>query len=100
MHAITYVYIIFVFLKEHDQTITKAREEFEKLATGGWLFIVICIELDVKYYVCAAELQSKHELKMQALRDELELRRKTEIHEIEEVDLEHAMSWMDSLYCP
>ena len=35
--------------------------------------------------VCVSELQTKHELKMQALRDELELRRKTEIHEIEEV---------------
>jgi hypothetical protein len=35
--------------------------------------------------VCDSELQAKHELKMQALRDELELRRKTEIHEIEEV---------------
>ena len=33
----------------------------------------------------AAELQQKHDHKMQALRDELELRRKTEIHEIEEV---------------
>ncbi len=32
-----------------------------------------------------SELQAKHELKMSALRDELELRRKTEIHEIEEV---------------
>ncbi len=31
------------------------------------------------------ELQKKHELKMQALREELELRRKTEVHEIEEV---------------
>ena len=31
------------------------------------------------------ELQTKHDLKMQALRDELELRRKIEIHEIEEV---------------
>lgn len=32
-----------------------------------------------------SELEKKHELKMQSLRDELELRRKTEIHEIEEV---------------
>ena len=31
------------------------------------------------------ELQSKHEKKMAVLRDELELRRKMEIHEIEEV---------------
>ena len=33
----------------------------------------------------SAELQAKHEHKVQSLRDELELRRKTEIHEIEEV---------------
>ena len=32
-----------------------------------------------------AELQTKHERKMAAQRDELELRRKTEIHEVEEV---------------
>jgi hypothetical protein len=38
--------------------------------------------------VCVSELQAKHELKMQALRDELELRRKTEIHEIEEVAID------------
>ena len=31
------------------------------------------------------ELEEKYEKKMQVLRDELELRRKTEIHEIEEV---------------
>jgi len=31
------------------------------------------------------ELEQKYEKKMQVLRDELELRRKTEIHEIEEV---------------
>ena len=38
-------------------------------------------------YTCI-ELQKKHELKMQALRDELELRRKTEVHEIEEVRID------------
>lgn len=32
-----------------------------------------------------SELEEKYEKKMQVLRDELELRRKTEIHEIEEV---------------
>ena len=31
------------------------------------------------------EVESKYDKKMRALRDELELRRKTEIHEIEEV---------------
>ena len=34
-----------------------------------------------------AELQAKHEKKMVAQRDELELRRKAEIHEVEEVSL-------------
>lgn len=48
---------------QHSKEGTKAREEFEDLSK---------------------ELQKKHELKMQALRDELELRRKTEVHEIEE----------------
>lgn len=42
-----------------------------------------------------AELQKKHELKMQALRDELELRRKTEIHEIEEVGTEQCNYCLD-----
>lgn len=31
------------------------------------------------------EIESKYDKKMKALREELELRRKTEIHEIEEV---------------
>ena len=46
-----------------------------------------CISIDCSGHqcVCVSELQTKHDLKMQALRDELELRRKTEIHEIEEV---------------
>ena len=34
--------------------------------------------------VCA-ELQTKHERKMTTQREELELRRRTEIHEVEEV---------------
>ena len=37
--------------------------------------------------LCGAELEAKHEKKMVAQRDELELRRKTEIHEVEEVSL-------------
>ena len=36
--------------------------------------------------VCrVAELQAKHERKMVAQREDLELKRKTEIHEVEEV---------------
>ena len=34
-----------------------------------------------------SELQAKHEKKMQSQRDELELRRKTEVHEVEEVHM-------------
>ena len=35
------------------------------------------------------EIESKYDKKMKSLREELELRRKTEIHEIEEVCLLH-----------
>lgn len=35
------------------------------------------------------EIESKYDKKMKSLREELELRRKTEIHEIEEVCLSH-----------
>ena len=38
-----------------------------------------------------SELQSKHERKMTAQREELELRRKTEIHEVEEVGSLHML---------
>ena len=34
-----------------------------------------------------AEIEAKYEKKMRSLREELELRRKTEIHEIEEVSV-------------
>lgn len=43
------------------------------------------------YVCCYAELQKKHELKMHSLRDEQELRRKTEVHEIEEVRIQIIM---------
>jgi len=36
-------------------------------------------------YSFLTEIESKYDKKMKALREELELRRKTEIHEIEEV---------------
>ena len=36
-------------------------------------------------YSFFTEIESKYDKKMKALREELELRRKTEIHEIEEV---------------
>ena len=45
-------------------------------------FIIILIFLNT---INNLELEEKYEKKMQVLRDELELRRKTEIHEIEEV---------------
>ena len=37
----------------------------------------------------STEIESKYDKKMKSLREELELRRKTEIHEIEEVCLLH-----------
>ena len=43
---------------------------------------------NVNAYTCDfddTELQTKHERKMTSLREELDLRRKTEIHEVEEV---------------
>lgn len=43
-----------------------------------------------------AELQTKHERKMTAQREELELRRKTEIHEVEEVSSHHLLQHTNS----
>lgn len=48
--------------------------------------------------VCGVELQAKHEKKMVAQREELELRRKTEIHEVEEVSLTPSISCDN--HCP
>ena len=50
-------------LQNNDQEITRLRDAFEREAK---------------------EIEQKYEKKMRALRDELDLRRKTEIHEIEE----------------
>ena len=50
-------------MQSHDETVTQLRDDFERLAK---------------------EIEQKYERKMRALRDELDLRRKTEIHEIEE----------------
>ena len=64
------------------------REEFEQMATGmihtpltesNFICVCVCV------CVYGVELQTKHEKKMVAQREELELRRKTEIHEVEEV---------------
>eukprot|EP00002_Diphylleia_rotans_P039856 TRINITY_DN934_c0_g1_i6.p1 TRINITY_DN934_c0_g1~~TRINITY_DN934_c0_g1_i6.p1 ORF type:complete len:249 (+),score=64.77 TRINITY_DN934_c0_g1_i6:54-800(+) len=52
--------------QEHDKKVSKLRAEHERMAK---------------------ELLLKYEKKMKTLRDELELRRKIEIHEIEEVSL-------------
>ena len=41
-------------------------------------------ELRTDFERQAKEIEAKYERKMRALRDELDLRRKTEIHEIEE----------------
>ena len=52
-----------VFVQAQDEAITNLRADFEREAR---------------------EIELKYERKMRALRDELDLRRKTEIHEIEE----------------
>ena len=53
-----------ILFQQHDEAITALRQDSERHAK---------------------ELQAKYEKKMKVLREELELRRKTEIHEIEEV---------------
>lgn len=50
------------FFQQHDSMITNLRADFERQAK---------------------EIETKYEKRMRALRDELDLRRKTEIHEIE-----------------
>lgn len=80
-------------LQEHDKAVTKMRAQFEELATGTR----VCASITSDVYhvhamsICASELQTKHERKMAAQREELELRRKTEIHEVEEVSSHHLL---------
>ena len=62
----------------HDAMITDLRADFERQAK---------------------EIESKYEKKMRALRDELDLRRKTEIHEIEVCD-EFIFSFLASILLP
>jgi hypothetical protein len=71
---------------EHDKAVTAMREEFEKMAAGMYIHRQDSVTHVLLYcgVLCGAELQAKHEKKMVAQRDELELRRKTEIHEVEE----------------
>jgi len=57
------VTVIFVWRQAHDEEITNHRAAFEQRAM---------------------EIEQKYERKMRALRDELDLRRKTELHEVEE----------------
>lgn len=59
------VFLSFLFatFQKHDEEITKLRSDFERQSK---------------------EIEAKYEKKMRTLRDELDLRRKTEIHEIEE----------------
>ena len=66
------------YWQEHDQALTKVREEFEQRAV---------------------DLENKYERKMSALREELELRRKTEIHEVEEVHDLHCIHTHSTHHC-
>ena len=63
MELFFYFYFFFFLFQTHDESVTNLRADFEREAK---------------------EIESKYERKMRALRDELDLRRKTEIHEIEE----------------
>ena len=49
----------------------------------GTLFLPVFFS--ILGFLKLTEIESKYDKKMKALREELELRRKTEIHEIEEV---------------
>ncbi len=71
---------------------TTAREDFERLATGNPSHTPHTRHTPHSHSTHShshtpllTELQSKHEAKMASQRDELELRRKTEVHEVEEV---------------
>ena len=48
----------------------------------------------------SAELQEKHEHRLSVLREELDLRRKTEIHEVEEVSVQAARAAGITTLCP
>ena len=50
-------------------------------------YYLAVVEISLQNFpICfCLEIEAKYEKKMRALREELELRRKTEIHEIEEV---------------
>ena len=52
------------------------------------VYVCVC-ESDTMAPLLPPELQRKHERKMVELREEMELRKKTEIHEVEEVRLSH-----------
>ena len=88
----TYYHVFPFGSQEHAKELTATREEFESLSKGsnlGFFFFFLAETKSVLFYCSSfiklVELQKKHEVKMQTLRDELELRRRTEIHEIEEV---------------
>ncbi|CAJ0955825.1 unnamed protein product, partial [Ranitomeya imitator] len=66
-----------VAIEKQDEEITRLRNDFERQ-------VKVTYKRVFTPPISHAEIESKYEKKMQVLRDELELRRKTEIHEVEE----------------
>ncbi|XP_044787128.1 dynein regulatory complex subunit 4 isoform X2 [Bubalus bubalis] len=63
---------------KHTEEITKMRNDFERQVRAPGVL------LSCSGCCCLSEIEAKYDKKMKMLRDELDLRRKTEIHEVEE----------------
>ena len=80
---------MFLNYQSHDEHVTKLGQDFECQVKGKMCvnnnFICILLRITNAILWWIIEIEAKYDKKMKALREELELRRKTEIHEIEEV---------------
>ena len=81
--------------QSNDENITKLRQDYEQEVKGKMnrRMVILTVKLFKTVLSCTicfplfSEVESKYDKKLRSLREELELRRKTEIHEIEEVSL-------------
>ena len=81
--------------QSNDENITKLRQDYEREVKGKMnrRMVILTVKLFKTVLSCTirfplfSEVESKYDKKLRSLREELELRRKTEIHEIEEVSL-------------
>lgn len=84
-----------LFPQSHDKEITQLRSEFEGKVRGivlivsvfdsAWNVTVYGTLYHISSYLClSTEIEAIYEKKMQKQRQEQDLRRKTEIHEIEQ----------------